>query len=38
VGASFAAEGSMMNRLKEWNDLYGEGGSRKKEEQLSYFL
>ncbi|KEH43749.1 elongation factor 1-alpha [Medicago truncatula] len=38
VAASFAAEGSMMNRLREWNDLYGEGGSRKKEEQLSYFL
>ncbi|GAU32328.1 hypothetical protein TSUD_43710 [Trifolium subterraneum] len=25
VAASFAAEGSMMNRLKEWNDIYGEG-------------
>ncbi|GAU32331.1 hypothetical protein TSUD_43730 [Trifolium subterraneum] len=38
VAASFAAEGSIMNRLKEWNNLFGEGGSRKKEEQLSYFL
>lgn len=38
VAASFAAEGSTMTRLKEWNDLYGEGGSRKKEEQLSYFF
>jgi len=38
VTASFAAEGSIMTRLKEWNDLYGEGGSRKKEEQLSYFF
>ena len=30
VAASFAAEGSVMNELKQWNDLYGEGGSRKK--------
>ncbi|XP_048445759.1 uncharacterized protein LOC103927306 [Pyrus x bretschneideri] len=37
VAASFAAEGAMMNELKQWNDLYGEGGSRKRE-QLSYFL
>lgn len=37
VAASFAAEGSVMNELKQWNDLYGEGGSRKKE-QLTYFL
>ncbi|CAK8539335.1 unnamed protein product [Lathyrus sativus] len=37
VAASFAAEGASMNDLKQWNDLYGEGGSRKKE-QLSYFL
>ncbi|KAG9448429.1 hypothetical protein H6P81_014557 [Aristolochia fimbriata] len=37
VAASFAAEGSSMNELKQWNELYGEGGSRKKE-QLSYFL
>lgn len=26
-----------MGELKQWNELYGEGGSRKKE-QLSYFL
>ncbi|CAJ2629940.1 unnamed protein product [Trifolium pratense] len=38
VAASFASEGSIMNKLKEWNNLYGEEGSRKKEEQLSYFL
>ena len=38
VAASFAAEGSIMSELKQWNDLYGEGGSRKKEQQLSYFL
>ncbi|KAH6770916.1 P-loop containing nucleoside triphosphate hydrolases superfamily protein [Perilla frutescens var. hirtella] len=37
VAASFASEGSIMVELKQWNDLYGEGGSRKKE-QLSYFL
>ncbi|XP_042481208.1 calmodulin-interacting protein 111 isoform X2 [Macadamia integrifolia] len=37
VAASFAAEGSIMSELKQWNDLYGEGGSRKRE-QLSYFL
>ncbi|XP_043697385.1 uncharacterized protein LOC122648193 isoform X2 [Telopea speciosissima] len=37
VAASFAAGGSIMGELKQWNELYGEGGSRKKE-QLSYFL
>ncbi|GMN31845.1 hypothetical protein TIFTF001_003423 [Ficus carica] len=37
VAASFASEGSVMNDLKQWNDLYGEGGSRKKQ-QLTYFL
>ncbi|KAM0902469.1 hypothetical protein ACQ4PT_019291 [Festuca glaucescens] len=37
VAASFAAEGSIMGELKQWNELYGEGGSRKKE-QLTYFL
>lgn len=37
VAASFATEGSIMGELKQWNELYGEGGSRKKE-QLSYFL
>lgn len=37
VGASLASEGSVMTALKEWNELYGKGGSRKKE-QLSYFL
>ncbi|PON97734.1 Spastin [Trema orientale] len=37
VAASFAAEGSIMNELKQWNDQYGEGGSRKKQ-QLTYFL
>ncbi|KAK7270455.1 hypothetical protein RIF29_23604 [Crotalaria pallida] len=37
VTASFAAEGSIMSELKQWNELYGEGGSRKKQ-QLTYFL
>lgn len=37
VSASFASEGSVMSELKQWNDLYGEGGSRKKQ-QLTYFL
>ncbi|KAL2902708.1 putative AAA domain-containing protein C24B10.10c [Bienertia sinuspersici] len=37
VAASFASGGAVMNELKQWNELYGEGGSRKKE-QLSYFL
>ncbi|KAK6131797.1 hypothetical protein DH2020_034455 [Rehmannia glutinosa] len=31
VAASFASEGSIMGELKQWNELYGEGGSRKKE-------
>ncbi|XP_052187450.1 uncharacterized protein LOC127798146 [Diospyros lotus] len=37
VAASCAAEGAVMSELKQWNDLYGEGGSRKKQ-QLTYFL
>ncbi|XP_073130197.1 uncharacterized protein [Henckelia pumila] len=37
IAASFSAEGSGMAELKQWNQLFGEGGSRKKE-QLSYFL
>ncbi|WJX71006.1 hypothetical protein P8452_55050 [Trifolium repens] len=37
VAASFASEGSVMAELKQWNELYGEGGSRKKQ-QLTYFL
>ncbi|KAF3497725.1 hypothetical protein DY000_02054453 [Brassica cretica] len=31
------SEGAGMNEMKQWNKLYGEGGSRKKE-QLSYSL
>ncbi|KAK3164816.1 hypothetical protein QOZ80_1AG0025190 [Eleusine coracana subsp. coracana] len=37
VGPSFASEGIVMNEIKQWNELYGKGGSRKKE-QLTYFL
>ncbi|XP_009368710.2 nuclear valosin-containing protein-like [Pyrus x bretschneideri] len=37
VAASFASEGSVMSELKQWNELYGEGGSRKKQ-QLTYFM
>ncbi|KAF0921183.1 hypothetical protein E2562_039223 [Oryza meyeriana var. granulata] len=37
VAASFATEGTIMGELKQWNELYGEGGSRKKQ-QLTYFL
>ncbi|KAG0455847.1 hypothetical protein HPP92_023635 [Vanilla planifolia] len=37
VAPSFAAEGSIMGELKQWNDLYGEGGSRKRQ-LLTYFL
>ncbi|GMH29587.1 hypothetical protein Nepgr_031430 [Nepenthes gracilis] len=37
VSPSFAAGGSIMNELNEWNNIYGEGGSRKKQ-QLTYFL
>jgi hypothetical protein len=36
VAASYATEGSNMKMLEQWNNLYGEGGSRKKEEQLNY--
>ncbi|CAL9008780.1 unnamed protein product [Prunus brigantina] len=37
VAASFASEGTVMSELQQWNDLYGGGGSRKKQ-QLTYFL
>uniref|UniRef100_A0A0D9V331 AAA+ ATPase domain-containing protein n=1 Tax=Leersia perrieri TaxID=77586 RepID=A0A0D9V331_9ORYZ len=37
VAASFASGGAVMSRIKEWNELYGKGGSRKRE-QLTYFL
>ncbi|KAL9228183.1 hypothetical protein vseg_003790 [Gypsophila vaccaria] len=37
VCASFSSESTNMNELMQWNDLYGEGGSRKKS-SLSYFM
>ncbi|KAH0634992.1 uncharacterized protein LOC125870266 isoform X1 [Solanum stenotomum] len=37
VCASVSSESSNMNELLQWNDLYGEGGSRKKT-SLSYFM
>ncbi|KAI3893235.1 hypothetical protein MKX03_016880 [Papaver bracteatum] len=37
VCASVSSESSNMNELVQWNDLYGEGGSRKKT-SLSYFM
>ncbi|CAK8579259.1 unnamed protein product [Lathyrus sativus] len=37
VAASFSAEGAGMGELTQWNELYGEGGSRK-QKQLTYFL
>nr|CAD1824083.1 unnamed protein product [Ananas comosus var. bracteatus] len=38
VAASFPSESAAMNQMKQWNELYGEGGSRKKREQLPYFM
>ncbi|RHN81899.1 hypothetical protein MtrunA17_Chr1g0204061 [Medicago truncatula] len=38
VTASFAAEGSTMSRLKEWNDLYGEGGSKEERGEAQLFF
>ncbi|PWA67652.1 P-loop containing nucleoside triphosphate hydrolases superfamily protein [Artemisia annua] len=37
VCASVSSESSNMNELVQWNELYGEGGSRKKK-ALSYFM
>ncbi|KMZ74415.1 hypothetical protein ZOSMA_129G00070 [Zostera marina] len=37
VAASFASEGSIMGQLRQWNEIYGEGGSRKKQD-LTYFM
>ncbi|KAG0470520.1 hypothetical protein HPP92_017220 [Vanilla planifolia] len=36
VCASVSSESTNMNELQQWNELYGEGGSRKKK-ALSYF-
>lgn len=37
VCASVSSESANMNELLQWNELYGEGGSRKKA-ALSYFM
>lgn len=37
VCASVSSESANMNELLQWNELYGEGGSRKKS-SLSYFM
>lgn len=37
VCASVSSESNNMNELLQWNELYGEGGSRKKK-SLSYFM
>lgn len=37
VCASFSAESTNMSELLQWNELYGEGGSRKRN-SLSYFM
>ena len=37
VAASLSADSVMMNELRQWNALYGEGGNRKKQ-TLTYFL
>ncbi|CAN8237774.1 unnamed protein product [Cochlearia groenlandica] len=37
VCASVSSDSSNMNELQQWNELYGEGGSRKKT-SLSYFM
>ncbi|KAG8090294.1 hypothetical protein GUJ93_ZPchr0011g28252 [Zizania palustris] len=37
VCASVSSDSSNMSELLQWNDLYGEGGSRKKK-ALSYFM
>ncbi|KAG6426853.1 hypothetical protein SASPL_111088 [Salvia splendens] len=37
VCASVASESRNMNELQQWNELYGEGGSRKKA-SFSYFM
>ena len=37
VGASVSNDALNMGELRQWNDLYGEGGSRKKN-TLTYFM
>ncbi|XP_023634191.1 uncharacterized protein LOC17878210 [Capsella rubella] len=37
VGSSVSSESENMTALQQWNELYGEGGSRK-QETLSYYM
>lgn len=37
IAASCTSESSLSKQLEQWNELYGDGGSRKKQ-QLSYFF
>ncbi|KXG32842.2 hypothetical protein SORBI_3003G213100 [Sorghum bicolor] len=37
VSASFAIDGAVMNEIKQWNELYGRGGSRNRQ-KLTYFM
>ncbi|CAL4975209.1 unnamed protein product [Urochloa decumbens] len=37
VSPSFSSEGVVMKEIKQWNELYGKGGSRKKQ-NLTYFI
>lgn len=37
VGASNSTDAVTMNELRQWNEIYGEGGSRRSE-QPSYFM
>ncbi|CAO2179149.1 unnamed protein product [Urochloa humidicola] len=37
VPPSFSSEGVVMNEIRQWNELYGKGGSRKKQ-NLTYFI
>lgn len=37
VGVSVSTEAGTLQELQQWNDMYGEGGSRKKT-TLSYFM
>ncbi|CAL4948651.1 unnamed protein product [Urochloa decumbens] len=37
VSPSFSSEGVIMNEIRQWNELYGKGGSRKKQNP-TYFI
>ncbi|XP_031261457.1 uncharacterized AAA domain-containing protein C24B10.10c-like isoform X1 [Pistacia vera] len=38
VAASVSAEGEGMSKLRQWNEFYGDGGSRKKKQLLTYYV